>query len=523
MTKVSFHLLREKLAIYVSTLDEKYLTWLSRLHCHSAPFKTARYQLNSTQQMMKPSISEFEASPDFAGEMDTLDPLKGSRKQFFIPKKADGSEVVYFTGNSLGLQPKTVREYVEQELRDWETLAVEGHFSAKNPWLPYHEFLTDQMARVVGALPVETVVMNSLTVNLHLLMVSFYRPAGTRRKIMIEKGAFPSDRYAVESQIRFHRSEPPAVAGGLSRAYRDLVDYRKTRRASTDRAGGSDILGNLQPPATAGGSDLLVELAPREGETTLRTEDIIDAIEREGKELALVLFGGVNYYTGQLFDMKAITEAGHRVGASVGFDLAHAAGNVELRLHDWDVDFAAWCSYKYLNAGPGAVAGAFVHERHANSFDLPRFAGWWGHDKETRFLMGPDFRPISGAEGWQISNPPILQMAALRASLEIFNEIGMAVLREKSEKLTGYLEFLLRAIGDDRISIITPSDPNQRGCQLSIRVQDADKSLFNAVTARGVMADWREPDVIRVAPVPLYNSYSDVYDFADILKGCLAK
>ena len=425
--------------------------------------------------MMKSSMFEFEASPTFAGEMDTVDPLKSSRGKFFIPRAPNGSEGIYFTGNSLGLQPKSVRAYVEQELKDWETLGVEGHLKARTPWLPYHEFLTKQMARVVGAKAIETVVMNSLTVNLHLLMVSFYRPNGARRKIVIEKSAFPSDQYAVESQIRFHH----------------------------------------------GSTDDLIELTPREGESTLRTEDMIETIERHGDEIALVLLGGVNYYTGQAFDMQAITDAGHGAGAIVGFDLAHAAGNIQLHLHDWNVDFAAWCSYKYLNAGPGAVAGAFIHERHANSFNLPRFAGWWGHDKATRFLMGPHFHPMPGAEGWQISNPPILQMAAMRASLEIFDEIGMPALRGKSEKLTGYLEFLLAEIADERISVITPSDPAQRGCQLSIRVKDADKSLFETITARGVFADWREPDVIRVAPVPLYNSFMDVYRFAEILKDCL--
>ena len=423
------------------------------------------------------SQAEFEALPGYAGEMDTLDILKGSRENFFIPKNPDGSEVIYLTGNSLGLQPKSVRGYVEQELLDWERLAVEGHLHAKNPWLPYHEFLTDQMARVVGAKPIETVVMNSLTVNLHLLMVSFYRPSGDRRKIVIEKGAFPSDQYAVESQLTYHGFEP-------------RLD--------------------------------LIELRPRDGESILRTEDIIDTIERDAKQIALIMIGGVNYYTGQAFDMKAITAAGHNAGAIVGFDLAHAAGNIELHLHEWDVDFAAWCSYKYLNAGPGAVAGAFVHERHADAFDVPRFAGWWGHDKSTRFLMGSEFHPMRGAEGWQISNPPILQMAALRASLEIFDEVGMVALREKSVRLTTYLEFLLGQIHDDRISVITPADPEARGCQLSIRVKDADKNLFDAVTRRGVIADWREPDVIRVAPVPLYNSFADVYAFSEILAGSLA-
>jgi kynureninase len=377
--------------------------------------------------------------------------------------------------------PKTARGYVEQELTDWETLGVEGHLHARSPWLPYHEFLTRQMAGIVGAMPIETVVMNSLTVNLHLLMVSFYRPTTARRKIVIEKGAFPSDQYAVESQIRFHE----------------------------------------QGPVKAGTPNDLIELTPREGESTLRTEDIIEIIEREGNSIALILLGGVNYYTGQAFDMRAITHAGQKAGAVVGFDLAHAAGNIELKMHDWNVDFAAWCSYKYLNGGPGTVSGAFVHERHARGFDLPRFAGWWGHDKETRFLMGPEFQPMAGAEGWQISNPPILQMAALRASLEIFEEAGMQALAEKSRRLTGYLESLLEDIGDERISVITPRNADERGCQLSIRVRDADKSLHNAIVARGVFADWREPDVIRVAPVPLYNSFDDVYRFAEILKECL--
>ncbi len=370
--------------------------------------------------------------------------------------------------------PRTARGYVDQELDDWARLAVDAHLNAKHPWLPYHEFVTEPMARVVGAKPIETVVMNSLTVNLHLLMVSFYRPTSTRYKIVIEKGAFPSDQYAVESQLKFHGYE-----------------------------------------------NALIKLTPREGESTLRTEDILATIDGEGDSVALIMLGGVNYYTGQAFDMQAIAEAGQRKGCVVGFDCAHAAGNLELKLHDWNVDFAAWCSYKYLNAGPGGIAGIFVHERHARSFDLPRFAGWWGHDKETRFLMGPEFKPLAGAEGWQISNPPIFQLAALRASLEIFDEAMMPALREKSVKLTGYLEFLLEQIDDERISIITPNDANHRGCQLSIRVKNADKTLFESITEQGVYADWREPDVIRVAPVPLYNSFKDVFRFAEILKDCL--
>jgi len=411
-----------------------------------------------------------------AAEMDATDPLAPFRERFHIPRNAHGDEGIYFTGNSLGLMPRTAREYVGQELNDWEKLGVEGHLHARHPWLPYHEFLTEQMAGIVGAKPIETVVMNSLTVNLHLLMVSFYRPDDKRQKIVIEKGAFPSDQYAVESQLRFHHLEP---------------------------------------------EDSLIELTPREGEATLRTDDILETIEREGESIALVMLGGVNYYTGQAFDMRSITDAGHRVGAVVGFDLAHAAGNIELKLHDWDVDFAAWCSYKYLNGGPGSVGGAFVHERHAQRFELPRFAGWWGHDKETRFLMGPEFRPMAGAEGWQISNPPILQMAALRASLEIFEEVGMPALAAKSRRLTGYLESLIDEIGDDRISIITPRDPTQRGCQLSIRVRDADRTLHEQLVANGVFADWREPDVIRIAPVPSYNSFADVYRFAEIINSCL--
>ncbi len=409
-----------------------------------------------------------------AYEIDANDPLSDFRERFYFPAAKDGVEPIYFTGNSLGLMPKTARGYVEQELKDWEKLGVEAHVKAKTPWLPYHEFLTEQMSHIIGAKPIETIVMNSLTVNLHILMVSFYRPTPTRRKIAIEQGAFPSDQYAVVSHIRFHGYDP---------------------------------------------ANSLIELAPREGESTLRTEDIVDVIEREGDSIALVLLGGVNYYSGQAFEMLAITEAGHKAGAVVGFDLAHAAGNINLKMHDWNVDFAAWCSYKYLNGGPGAVGGAFIHERHAKSFELPRFAGWWGHDKETRFLMGPEFRPIAGAEGWQISNPPILQMAALRASLEIFEEAGMEALVEKSRKLTGYLEKLIDDIGDAGISIVTPRDRAQRGCQLSIRV--CDKSMHERIVERGVFADWREPDVIRVAPAPLYNSFNDVNRFSKILIECL--
>ncbi|MCD9185139.1 MAG: kynureninase [Pyrinomonadaceae bacterium] len=430
---------------------------------------------------------DFEPNESCALAMEAQDSLKHFRDKFHIPKQASGEDVLYFTGNSLGLQPRTTREYIEQELDDWKNLGVEGHFHAENPWMPYHEFLTEKMANVVGAKPLETVVMNSLTVNLHLLMVSFYRPNGKRNKIVIEKNAFPSDQYAVASQIAFHSK--------ISNSKFQIPDSKENR---------------------------LIELAPRDGETILRIEDIEKVIEENGDEIALVLLGGVNYYTGQAFDMKRITGIGHKAGAVVGFDLAHAAGNLELHLHDWNVDFAAWCSYKYLNSGPGGIAGVFVHERHADAFELPRFAGWWGHDKETRFLMDDKFIPMRGAEGWQLSNPPIFQLAALRASLDIFEEAGMKNLREKSVKLTNYLEFLLNEIHDERIGIITPRDSKDRGCQLSIRVKNSDKTLFKAISEQGVIADWREPDVIRVAPVPLYNSFSDVWKFAEILKDCLA-
>ncbi len=419
----------------------------------------------------------FEPSESFARILDEQDSLKHFRDKFYLPKQPNGSETIYFTGNSLGLQPKLTRQYVEQELEDWATFGVEGHFHAKNPWMPYHALLTEQMAEVVGAKPLETVVMNSLTVNLHLLMVSFYRPTRARHKIIIEAGAFPSDQYAVQSQIKFH---------------------------------GFDA------------ENSLIELQPRAGETCLRIEDIEQTIAENADQIALILLGGVNYYTGQAFEMKRVTDAGHEAGAVVGFDLAHAAGNIELRLHDWGADFAAWCSYKYLNAGPGGTAGVFVHERHARNFELPRFAGWWGHDQEARFLMDSKFIPMPGAEGWQLSNPPIFQLAALKASLDIFTEAGMKNLFEKSRQLTGYLEFLLGEIKDERISVITPANPLERGCQLSIRVRDSDKNLFKALSAQGVVADWREPDVIRVAPVPLYNSFADVFNFAEILKHCLA-
>jgi len=409
---------------------------------------------------------------EYAEKLDENDELASFREKFYIPKDPEGNEVKYFTGNSLGLQPKHTEQYIKQELDDWAALGVEGHTDAKNPWMPYHEFVTDSLAKVVGAKPIEVVAMNTLTVNLHLMMVSFYRPEGDRKKIMIERDAFPSDIYAVKSQLKFHGNDPE--------------------------------------------NDLIM-LAPREGEFTLRTEDIIDEIKKAGDNLALVMLGGVNYYTGQFFELDKITKAAHDIGAVAGFDLAHAAGNIDLKLHDWNVDFAVWCTYKYLNAGPGGIAGAFVHENHATE-KLPRFEGWWGTDKKERFLMKDEFNAIPGVESWQLSNPPIFQLAALRASLDIFMEVGMQKLKEKSRKLTSYLEYMVKSIGKDKIEIITPEDENQRGCQLSIRVKDADKNLFKELSDKHVIADWREPDVIRVAPVPLYNSYMDCYRFATILK-----
>ena len=407
----------------------------------------------------------------YAKQQDEQDALKSYRSRFHLPMQNNGKPYVYLCGNSLGLQPKSTAEYLNQELEDWKNLGVEGHFHAKNPWMPYHEFLTEKMAKVVGAKPIETVVMNTLSVNLHLLMASFYRPTSDRYKILIESDAFPSDRYAVESQLKFH-----------------------------------------------GYADGLLELKPREGEVLVRHEDIEAMIEQEGESIALILIGCPNYYTGQVFDMKRIAELGHTKGCKVGFDLAHGAGNLNLKLHDSGIDFATWCTYKYLNAGPGSVGGCFVHERHANDFDLPRFAGWWGHNKATRFGMRDDFDPIPGAEGWQLSNPPILSLAAIMASLDMFDEVGMDRLNEKTLQLTGYLEFLVNDLNNDQIKIITPKNPAERGCQLSIQVKNADKTLFDAITKDGVIADWREPDVIRVAPVPMYNSFEDVWNFVDILK-----
>jgi len=422
-------------------------------------------------------MTHFENNIAFAQNLDAKDPLKSFRDKFYFPTFHEKT-VRYFTGNSLGLQPKSTREYILEELDAWAEFGVEGHFLAKRPWFAYHENLTEKAAKIVGALPIEVVITHSLTTNLHLLMVSFYRPEGKRTKILCEAKAFPSDQYALESQVKFH---------GLDAA------------------------------------EQLVEVFPREGEQLIREEDLLAKIEELGDELALVMIGGVNYYTGQLFDMKAITEAGHKVGAVVGFDLAHAAGNINLKLHDWGVDFAAWCGYKYLNSSPGGVSGIFVHERHAYNPSLPRFAGWWGYDKETRFLMQTGFNPMKGAEGWQLSNAPVLGMAAHLASLDIFDEAGMDRIGEKRDLMTAYMEFVIHDISEknkDRCTfeLITPSDKTKRGAQLSIMVKGQGKALFDALSDLGVVADWREPNVIRIAPAPLYNSYEDCFWFGQLLE-----
>lgn len=414
----------------------------------------------------------FENSRAFAQKLDKEDPLKGFQDAFHFPVQKDGTPYVYLCGNSLGLQPKKVKEALDQELLDWSRYGVEGHFHAKNPWMPYHEFLTESMAKVVGAKPAEVVVMNTLSVNLHLMMVSFYNPTDKRNKIIIEKDAFPSDKFAVESQIKFHGYDP---------------------------------------------AECLIEVAG--DETDLVDEDaLIDLIKETGDSLALVMIGNSNYYTGQAFDMKRIGAAAHGVGANVGFDCAHGAGNLNLDLHNSGIDFAVWCSYKYLNSGPGSLGGVFVHERHHKDKNINRFAGWWGHSKETRFKMRDAFDPIPTAEAWQLSNPPILSMAAIKASLDVFMEAGMENLWAKARKITSFCEYLVESIENENISIITPKDLNKRGSQLSIQIRGKDKGLFDAITEEGVIADWREPDVIRISPVPLYTSYESVYSFYEILK-----
>ncbi len=415
----------------------------------------------------------FENTLAFAQKMDSQDPLASYRDEFYIPQH-NGQPVVYLTGNSLGLQPKSALNALKVELDDWAKYGVEGHFEGTNPWLKYHSFLTENAAKLVGAKPIEVVVMNNLTVNLHLMMVSFYRPTKERYKIIMEAGAFPSDQYAMESQAKWH---------GFN--YEDAV----------------------------------IEVSPRKGEYHLRTEDILETIKMHGQQTALVMFSGVQYYTGQAFDIKAITEAAHAQGAYAGFDLAHAAGNLVLQLNEWDVDFAVWCSYKYLNSGPGSVSGVFVHEKHANNNNIPRFAGWWGHKEEVRFKMEKGFIPEAGAAGWQLSNAPVFSMAIHKASLAMFSKAGMEALNEKSKPLNAYLEFvLLEAAKENNLlhfKIITPKD---RGCQLSILTGDEGKDLFNYLSENGVIADWREPNVIRMAPVPMYNSYEDIFKLGALLK-----
>ena len=423
----------------------------------------------------------YESSLLFARAQDEADPLRTCRDRFYLPSLGT-PELVYFTGHSLGLQPKSVRAAIELELNEWAKYGVEGHFKSTNPWYSYHERLTPPMAGVVGAKDTEVVCMNSLTTNLHLLFVSFYRPTRGRHKIISEAKMFPSDRYLLETQVQYHGFDP---------------------------------------------GDAIIEMSARDGETVIREEDILASIDANADELALLFIGGVNYFTGQLFNIPRLTEAAHAVGAVAGFDLAHAAGNVPLSLHEWNVDFAAWCSYKYLNSGPGNVGAIFVHERHARSFDLPRFGGWWGHDKSTRFQMDSGFQPIEGAEGWQLSNVPILGMSVMKASLDIFAEVGIHALREKSRKLTGYLEYTVELLAsefpDAGIGIITPRDPTRRGCQISMEVAGRGRELFDNMIAAGIIADFREPYIMRMAPVPLYNSFEDVFTFGKEMRRLLAR
>src|SRR5436305_10001325 len=419
--------------------------------------------------------TQFSAEEGFALQLDAEDPLRSFRDKFHLPLGKNGEPLIYFAGNSLGLMPKSARKLVEQELDDWARLGVDAHLDAATPWYSYHETLREPMARIVGAKPLEVICMNSLTVNLHLMMATFYQPTKSRFKVLMEEPALPSDTYAIKTQITHHGLDP---------------------------------------------KDALVLVRPRKGEFTIRTDDVIELIEKQADQLAVVMLAGVNFFTGQLFDIEKITRAAQKHGIVIGFDLAHAIGNVPLALHDWDVDFAVWCSYKYLNAGPGAVAGAFVHECHATNTKLPRLAGWFGNHPNTRFRLHlePEFIPVASADGWQISNPPILSMAPLRASLSIFHEAGgMEPLRAKSMKLTGYLEFLLEQIGSKKFSLITPADPNARGAQLSIQAHERPKQVHEELIAAGVKCDFREPNVIRVAPTPLYNTFHEVWRFAQIL------
>ena len=422
----------------------------------------------------------FENSRAFAQQLDANNELKNFRSRFHIPMH-NGKESIYFTGNSLGLQPVKASEYLLREMEDWARLGGEGHMDARQPWIPYHEIFPQQLSKIIGCLPQEVVVMNSLTVNLHLLMVSFYKPTAKRYKILMEQKAFPSDQYAIESQVKFHQLDP---------------------------------------------KDTIIDIKTWGDEQTIRHGDIINAIQEYGDSLALVLIGGVNYYTGQVFDMKDITKAAHEAGAIAGFDLAHAAGNIELQLHDWDVDFACWCTYKYLNSGPGAVGGAFIHERHTTNTAINRFAGWWGHKKETRFKMEPGFQPIPTAEGWQLSNAPVFSMAVHKAAIELFEEAGMEKLFKKGKQLSAYLIFLLKDLAAKfpahGIYVITPENENERGCQVSFIIKKDGKSVFNQLVQQGVSAGWREPEVIRVAPVPLYNTFEEVWQFSEMISKILA-
>lgn len=417
----------------------------------------------------------FQNTREYAQQLDAEDKISNYRNEFIFPQ-VNSKQVIYFTGNSLGLQPKRTKSYVDEVMDDWAKFAVEGHFYSDKPWWDYHERFADPLSKVVGALPSEVTVMNTLTINLHLLMVSFYRPTAKRYKIICEEKAFPSDQYMLQSQVKFRGYSP---------------------------------------------NDAIVEISRREGEHNIRLEDILAKIEEVGDELALVLMGGVNYYTGQVFDMKTITEAGQKAGAFVGWDLAHAAGNIKLELHDWKVDFAAWCSYKYMNSGPGNASGCFVHEMHHADPEMPRFAGWWGHNKERRFKMEPQFDAAPGADGWQVSNLPILTLAPYLASVEMFAEVGMDALIEKRDKITAYLEYILHEIDkevDSSFEVITPVDPKERACQLSVFLHGEGRSLFDYLMQNGVIPDWREPNVIRLAPVPLYSSFEDMYEFGQILK-----
>ena len=418
----------------------------------------------------------FINTREFAQSLDAQDELRQYRDEFYFPH-VNGKQVIYFTGNSLGLQPKRTKAYVDEVMNDWANLAVEGHFYSDKPWWDYQERFASPLSEIVGAKPTEVGVMNTLTVNLHLLMVSFYNPTPNKYKIICEEKAFPSDQYMFQSQVKFHGYDP---------------------------------------------KDAIVEIKRREGEANIRLEDVLAKIDEVGNELALVLIGGVNYYTGQVFDMKTITEAGQKYGAYVGWDLAHAAGNIKLELHDWNVDFAAWCSYKYMNSGPGNASGFFVHEKHHNDKELKRFAGWYGHNKERRFKMEPDFDPVHGADGWQVSNLPILSLAPYLASVEMFAEVGMDKLITKRNLITSYLEFILHEIDNELegadFEILTPSNQDERGCQLSVYLHGQGRELFEKLMKNGVITDWREPNVIRLAPAPFYCSFEDMYEFGQILK-----